>query len=78
MCTFLNTLPKKSKTAGTAKRKSLVLSIKPCPDQNGEKSWYRFRLLNFAGQGTDRDYPFIERYIHQKWRVNEKGYPERG
>ena len=24
----------------------------------------------------DRDYPFIERYIHQKWRVNEKGYPE--
>lgn len=76
MCTFLNTLPKKSKTAGTAKRKSLVLSIKPCPDQNGEKTWYRFRLLNFAGQGTDRDYPFIERYIHQKWRVNEKGYPE--
>lgn len=76
MCTFLNSLPKKSKSAGTAKRKSLVLSIKPCPDKNGEKTWYRFRLLNFAGQGTDRDYPFIERFIHQHWKVNEKGYPE--
>lgn len=76
MCTFLNTLPKRSKSAGTAKRKSLVLSIKPCPDKDGEKTWYRFRLLNFAGKGTDRDYPFIERFIHQHWKINEKGYPE--
>lgn len=77
MCTFLNTLPKKSKSAGTAKRKSLVLSIKPCPtDKDGKPTWYRFRLLNFAGQGTDRDYPFIERFIHQRWKINDKGYPE--
>lgn len=76
MCTFLNTLPKKSKSAGTSKVKSLVLSIKPCPDKDGEKTWYRFRLLNFAGQGTDRDYPFIERFIHQHWKINEKGFPE--
>jgi len=32
--------------------------------------------LNFAGQGTDRDYPFIERFIHQRWKINDKGYPE--
>lgn len=77
MCTFLNTLPKRSKSAGTSKRKSLVLSMKPCPtDEDGNKTWYKFRLLNFAGKGTDRDYPWIERFIHQHWKINEKGYPE--
>ena len=76
MCTFLNTLPKKSKTAGTAKRKSLVLSIKPCPDQNGEKTWYRFRLLNFTSKDSTREHPFIVRYVHQHWAKTDKGYDE--
>lgn len=75
MCTFLNTLPKKSKSAGTDKKKSLVLSMKPCPEINGQKTYYVFRLLNFAGQGTDRDYPFIERFVHTKWGKNDKGQP---
>ena len=78
MCTFLNTLPRKSKSAGTAQKKSLVLSIKPCPPDptTGEKTWYRFRLLNFASKTTDRDYPFIERFVHQHWKTNDKGFPE--
>lgn len=76
MCTFLSTLPKRSKTAGTNKKRNLVLSIRPCKDENGEKAWYRFRLLNFASPTGERDYPFIQRYVHQMWHVSEKGYPE--
>ena len=76
MCTFLSTLPKKTKMNGTAKKKNLVITLKPCPDTETEKKWYQFRLLNFASQnGSDRDYPFIARYVHQHWGIHEKGYP---
>lgn len=76
MCTFLSTLPKKSKTVGNDKKRNLVLSLRPCPDTDGEKTWYRFRLLNFSAKNSDRDYPFITRYVHQKWKTNDKGFPE--
>lgn len=75
MCTFLSSLPKKSKSAGqrTAK-KNLVMSLKPCPD---EKSYYRFRLLAFnSNSKNDRDDPHIIRYVHQVWSKDpEKGFP---
>lgn len=75
MATFYSTLPKKSRSAGS-KKKSLVMTLKTCPD---EKTYYRVRLLAFnpsAASGSDRDYPFIQRFVHQHWGVNkEKGYP---
>lgn len=75
MCTFLSSLPKSSKTAGT-KNTNKALYLKPCQDTKNEKVWYRFRLLNFAAQNSDRDYPFIQRYVHQIWKKNEKGFSE--
>ena len=72
MCTFYNTLPKQSKSAGIKKR-NLGLTMKACPD---EKSYYRFRLLAFNSPNTDRDFPWIQRFMHVKWGVHpEKGYP---
>lgn len=77
MCTFLSTLPKKSKTQGTAKKRNLVLSLRECPvDEDGQQTWYRVRLLNFSSRTTARDYPFIPRYVHQKWGKNDKGLSE--
>ena len=71
----MTTLPKHSKMAGR-KRRSPVMTLKPCPD---EKTYYRVRLLAFSpskASGSDRDYPFIERFQHQAWGKNpEKGYP---
>lgn len=76
MCTFFSTLPKKSKVQGTAKKTNSVLSMKVCEDDaNGQPTWYRLRLLNFSSKTNDRDYPFIARYVHQKWGVSAKGYP---
>ena len=75
MCTFLSTLPKKSKMTGTKKR-NLQLYMRPCPDTETEKTWYKFRLLNFSAKNSDRDHPFIQRFVHQKWKVNDKGKPE--
>jgi len=73
MCTFYSSLPKQSKSTGIKKR-NLVLSMKPCAD---EKTFYRFRLLAFSSDGkNDRDYPWIQRFMHVKWGVHpEKGYP---
>lgn len=73
MCTFMSSLPKHSKSNGGNKSRNLLLNMKPCAD---EKTFYRFRLLAFSGVGTDRDDPFIERFVHQRWgRHPEKGYP---
>lgn len=75
MCTFLSQLPKKSKSNGTGQRKSMVLSLKTCPDVEGKPSWYRVRLLAWSSpEKNDRDDPFIERYVHQIWKKNEKGF----
>ena len=74
MSIFMSTLPKHSKSNG-GKQKSLVMTLKPCPD---EKSYYRVRLLAFApppGSMSDRDDPFIERFVHQHWTKDpDKGY----
>lgn len=76
MCTFLSQLPKRSKSNGTAQNKSLVLSLKPCPDIDGKPSWYRVRLLAWSSpEKNDRDYPFIERFVHQIWKKSDKGFP---
>lgn len=76
MCTLMASLPKHSRSAGqrTAKKRSLVLSLKPCPD---DKTYYRFRLLAFSSDGkNDRDDPHITRWVHQIWGKNpEKGFP---
>lgn len=75
MCIFLNSLPKKSKSQGTNKKRNIVLGLRPCPDKDGETSWYRVRLLNFSSKTSSRDFPFISRYVHQKWAVSDKGLP---
>lgn len=73
MCELMTSLPKHSKSNGGGKKRNLYLSLRPCAD---EKTYYRVRLLAFNSETTDRDDPFIERFIHQKWGVNaEKGYP---
>lgn len=70
MCTFINSLPTQSKSAESPRKKNLALFIKP----SKEKEYYRFRLLAFKSpQKNDRDYPFIERYIHQHWSKDENG-----
>lgn len=75
MCTFITSLPSKSKSAGTNTNPNLQLFLKSCPDTATEKTWYRFRILAFsAPEKSDRDYPFIERYVHQVWNKNDKGY----
>lgn len=73
MCQFFDQLPKHSKSSGQKKR-NLLLTMKPCAD---EKTYYRFRLLAFTSDGkNDRDYPWIQRFVHTKWGVHpEKGYP---
>lgn len=78
MCTFLSQLPKHSKSNGVNKRKSMVLSLKPCPtDENGKQTWYRLRLLAWSSpEKNDRDDPFIERFVHQVWKKNDKGLSE--
>src|SRR5574344_1689570 len=73
MCTFMNTLPRHSKSVGDKKR-NLLVSLRPCKDENGQKTWYRFMLLAFQNASSTRDYPWIERYVHQHWGKNEKGY----
>lgn len=73
MCKFYDSLPSRSKTAGNNKKRSLALFMKPCAD---EKTYYRFRLLNFGSDGkNDRDFPWIKRFVHTKWGKNDKGMP---
>ena len=70
MCTFISSLPTHSKSAESSKKKNLAIFIRP----SKEKEYYKFRLLAFKSpQKSDRDYPFIERYVHQHWGKNDKG-----
>lgn len=70
MCTFISSLPTHSKSAESPKKKNLAIFIRP----SKEKEYYKFRLLAFKSpQKSDRDYPFIERYVHQHWGKNDKG-----
>lgn len=76
MCTFMQTLPAVSKTnGGNQHRNNIVLNLRPCKDEGGKKEWYRLRILAFsANDVSDRDYPFIERYVHQVFERSEKGF----
>ena len=69
MCTFNNDLemPKFSKSSGNQFKAPITMFLKP-----GD---YRFRLLKYTiADKNDRDYPFIERHVHDHWSVNDKGY----
>lgn len=69
MCVFCNELPKHNNME-TIKKRNIYLSIKP----SAPKEFYRFRLLWFKQTSkNDRDYPFIERFIHTKWGKNAEG-----
>lgn len=69
MCVFCNELPKHNNVEVT-KKQNIYLSIKP----SAPKEFYRFRLLWFKQTSkNDRDYPFIERFIHNKWTKNSEG-----
>ena len=69
MCTWITEIPKKSKTEGIKKTPNLMMFLKPTP----EKEYYRFRLLGFKSPKTDRDSPFIPRFVHQVWITGEDG-----
>ena len=62
-------LPTRSKTGEVEKKPNLMLWIKATPP----KEYYRFRLLGFKSAKSDRDYPFVVRYIHQVWVEGEDG-----
>ena len=74
MCTFMSNLPKRSRVNQSIK-KNLVLSLKPCPDKDNKPTWYRVRLLAWTSpEINNRDYPFIERFVHTIWKKNDKGF----
>lgn len=76
MCNFISTLPVKNydEQSTISHRNSIAMFLKPCPDTPTEKTWYRFRLLAFTTpRKSKRNYPFIERYVHQVWDVTDKG-----
>lgn len=63
-------LPKNAKNAPNNKRKvNYLMSLKATSDDNG----YRFRLLSFFTGTNSRDYPFIEKYVHEKWEKDAEG-----
>ena len=68
MCTFCTELPKHSNSIEQPKQQMLYLPIQP----SKEKEYYRFRLLWFKSPSkNDRDYPFIERYMHMHFAKDE-------
>lgn len=70
MCVFCNDMNLNSKSSIVRKKQFTFLSIKPTKP----KEYYRFRLLNFRyNSKNDRDTPFIERFVHQKWVNSEDG-----
>lgn len=77
MCQFMSSLPRRSKSNSSGKKRSSIMSLKPCAD---DKTFYRVRLLAFgpsAASGSDRDDPWIERFIHQHWEpVAGKNYSQ--
>lgn len=70
MCVFNDTLPSRSKSSEIMRPKNIMTWLKP----NKEGEYYRFRILNFFNpMKSTRDFPFIERYVHEHWGVNDKG-----
>ena len=70
MCTFMSSLPKQSKSSEVARKVNIALFLKP----NKENEMYRFRILAFkAANKSNRDFPFIERHIHEHWGKSDRG-----
>ena len=72
MCTFCSNLPS-NEYGGDGKKAFITLFLKPNDPSNPKES-YRFRLLNYRSPTkNNRSYPFISRYVHNHWSVNENG-----
>ena len=68
---MVDELPKNAKN-GPSKKKgtgNFLLKLKPTIENNG----YRFRLLSFTSSTSTRDYPFIEKFVHEKWDKDAEG-----
>ena len=73
MCTFCSDLPS-TEYGANRKKAPITLFLKP-NDANNEKEKYRFRILNFRSQGkNDRRHPFISRFVHNHWGMNDNGF----
>lgn len=70
MCNFITTLPKKAKTSEIAKPKFLEIFLRPI-ESTDKSQVYRFRIIAFT-KGK-RDYPFIEKWIHEVREKDETG-----
>ena len=72
MCTFCSDLPS-NEYGGSGKKAFITLFLKPNNKENPKEA-YRFRLLNFRSPTkNNRSYPFISRFVHNHWSVNENG-----
>lgn len=68
---MLDSLPQNSKNGPSKKNGSgsFTLKLKPTEENNS----YRFRLLSFTTGTNTRDYPFIEKFVHEKWEKDAEG-----
>lgn len=69
MCTWITELPSQTRTGETPAKPNLMVYIKPTPP----KEYYRFRLLGFKSSKSERDYPFISRFLHTVWVEDSDG-----
>lgn len=68
---MVDALPKNAKNAPSKKNGSgsFRLALKPTEGNNV----YRVRLLSFLNGTNTRDWPFIEKFVHEKWEKNAEG-----
>ena len=68
---MMDDLPKNAKNAPGKKKGqgNFLLKLKPTEGKNG----YRFRLLSFTTGTNTRDWPFIEKFVHEKWDKDAEG-----
>lgn len=68
---MMDDLPKNAKNAPGKKKGqgNFLLKLKPTEGNNA----YRFRLLSFTTGTNTRDWPFIEKWVHEKWDKDAEG-----
>lgn len=68
---LVNELPKNAKNAPNSQKNaaSFIVKMKPTEGNN----YYKFRLLSFLSGTNTRDYPFIEKFVHEKWENDADG-----
>ncbi len=69
MCTWMTDIPLHSKQNIGEKKKNLMLFIRPTEGNDV----YRFRLLGFESKTSDRDTPYIQRFVHSVWVKDKNG-----